>query len=112
MTLPVPADQDPTPPDPHPVATDPRLPPGSRIEFLLFGFTAPDGGVQVYASRDVTMVEIATEWPDEMADWLMTSYLRGPRRHTVTAHLREYAVATGDTMRDAVGALADYLAGR
>jgi hypothetical protein len=40
------------------------LPSWGKVEFIMFGYTAPDGTVQLWVSRDVREVTITPDGPD------------------------------------------------
>jgi hypothetical protein len=65
------------------------------VEFLLFGFTRPEGGVEVYGTRHVSMAEILAEWPPQ----------GGSPTKTIKAHVDELWVGHGDEIADALAAL-------
>jgi hypothetical protein len=81
-----------------------HLPAFGRVEFILFGYTRPDGTVEAWGSREVGHAQIDREWPDLPFD-------RGravpPTSTTVSAQVRRLTAAYGDEMADALRAVVE-----
>jgi hypothetical protein len=84
-------------------AVEPRPAPRfGQVEFILFGYTRPNGNVEVWGSRQVDCAQIDREWPDLPFDWGRDV---PPIAITVSAQVRTLTTAYGDEMADALRAL-------
>lgn len=107
MNLPVPQPRLPAPADTHPVPDEGGLPPLGRVDFVLFGYTRPDGMVELIGSRDVPWAEITTETVGDDLRWTWDRLYQPPMVHTLTARLKTYAWTIGADLRAALAALGD-----